>query len=295
MKKNIKISITNPGVHLDPDITFAQVPGWCSQSTRDLKISMLRPFGITREPLPLIIWLCGGSWVEMDRNVHLPNFIEFAEKGYVVASLDYRTSMFGSFPDSLIDIKAAIRYLRANANQFQINPEKIGIMGESAGGHLAALVGTTGQEKEYDQGCFLHFSSVVQAVCTWYPPIDLMHIEEETDLRQAYEHKVSPITCYLGTESSAAPDLARKASPIAYVCPTTPPFLMFHGAADYFVPSRESDKLFDVLQAAGVPAEYYLVEEAGHADIRFFQPEIKNIILNFFNTVFNYTGVSLFE
>ncbi len=166
MKKEIKVEVTKPGIWLDADLTYGQVPGWFGHITHDLKLSIIRPFAENDEKKPCIVWICGGGWMQMDYNAHLPNLTYLAEKGYIVASVEYRCDV--QFPEHLKQIKMAIRYLRANSDRFNIDPNNIGVMGESAGGHLTGLVGTTGQTREFDEGDNLEYSSAVQAACPWY-------------------------------------------------------------------------------------------------------------------------------
>ena len=114
------------------------------------------------EKLPLLIWLCGGAFQVMDPDVWIPQWTEFARKGSVVASVEYRTANEAPFPAALEDVKAAIRFLRANASCFGVDPEKVFVGGESAGGCLACLAGVYGKERRYDVGEYLEYSSQIQ-------------------------------------------------------------------------------------------------------------------------------------
>ena len=122
---------------------------------------------------PCIVWICGGAWKEMSTSAHLAYLSRLAMEGFVVASVQYRTSNQVIFPAQLEDIKAAVRYLRAHSEQYSIQEDAFGVMGESAGAHLAAMTALTGDRKEWDKGWYLDESSAVQAACTWYLPSDM--------------------------------------------------------------------------------------------------------------------------
>ena len=167
LHEKIAVPIERYPVDLDADVTYAQVPGWLGRTTRDLKLSVMRPLGV-EGPLPCLVWFCGGGWMDCDRNVHLPNLVDIVRAGYVVASAEYRDSNKGDFPMPLEDAKAAVRYLRANAGRWDIDASKIGVAGESAGGHQACLLGVTGDVERFDVGAHLDQTSRVQAVVDYY-------------------------------------------------------------------------------------------------------------------------------
>ena len=277
MRKELNVKSERPQLWLDTEVTFAQVPGWCGHLTMDLKMSIIRHHERDRTPHPCIVWLCGGGWLEMDRHAHLADFAELARAGFVIASAEYRTSNYVPFPAQLEDVKAAIRYLRANAARYAIDPDRIGIMGESAGGHLAALAGVTGGTREFDKGLYLEESSAVQAVCDWYGPTDLgkmIDAAREMDGPQ-------PEAIVLGGKMDDA-EFLKKMNPISWVGEDTPPFLILHGKEDSVVPFEHSEWLYDALTRAGRPVEFYALEGADHADLHFFQKEIEDIICGFF-------------
>lgn len=120
---------------------------------------------------PCVVWICGGAWIQMDRSAHLAYLSVLAQQGFVVASVEYRTSNEAKFPAPLQDVKAGIRYLRAHADRFNIDPDRIGVMGESAGGYLTCMAALA-TDPVYDVGENLEYSSAVQAACPWYPPTD---------------------------------------------------------------------------------------------------------------------------
>ena len=275
MKKEIKVEVKKYGLWLDADITYGQSAGWFGHITHNLNMSIIRPFEGQEKPMPCIVWVCGGGWMQMDYNAHLPNLVYFAERGYVVASVEYRCDV--QFPEHLKEIKSAIRYLRANAGRYNIDPNKIGVMGESAGGHLTGLIGTTGQTREFDEGDNLEYSSAVQAACPWYMISDLNEMIKRSPM------DVEVAKHMLGFNPLDEPEKTAWASPIDYVNSKTPPFLLLHGTADNVVPFAQSEAMYEKLDENGVSVDLYALKGVDHAQVEFFQPEIKEIIAEFFD------------
>jgi acetyl esterase/lipase len=268
MKKTVTILEKEPLINLNEGIVYAQRSEWCDASTRQLKISLLRKRQFadydSRVTWPVIVWLCGGAFTEMDRNVWIPELAWFAKKGYVVASVDYSVTARARFPQQLIDIKEAIRFLRANAEKYGLDPARFAIMGESAGGYLSALAGVTGNIRDYDRGTNLDQSSAVQAAIPWYPVTEISTL---------------PIPDLLA--DCLPPDLKKYPDVIKLVNKDTPPYLLLHGTIDSQVPVSQSEKLYDTLQAAGVDSDLIILEGSEHAQATFIQPEIKETILLF--------------
>jgi Dipeptidyl aminopeptidases/acylaminoacyl-peptidases len=282
MKRTVRVQTAFPGFWLDTDITFAHVPAWFGQATRSLKLSVMRHFLNQPAPLPCIVWVCGGAWLSMDRNIHLPNLVEFAREGFVIVGVEYRDSNEGKFPAQIEDIKAAIRFLRAHAANFQIDPDHIGIMGESAGGFLASLAGTSNGFEPFDRGDYLECSSDVQAVCSWYGPVDLS-LQAKVSPAQDPFNGIAPEEQLLGSRIGRDARAAEEASPVTYISERSAPFLLLHGTEDTIVPKAHSEYLYSELERRGVPADLVLVEGAGHASLEFFQPQVKEIVIDFFS------------
>ena len=170
MRKNIQVKVKVPQFTVITGLTYAQRDSWFGHTMQDLKMDLIYPEDKERK-YPCIVWICGGAWLQMDRSAHLAYLSELARKGFTVASLQYRTSNETPFPGPLEDVKAGIRYLRAHAGRFHIDPEKIGVMGESAGGYLTCMAALA-TDPSFDVGENLEYSSSVQAACPWYPPTD---------------------------------------------------------------------------------------------------------------------------
>lgn len=276
MIRKMEVPINRAGFLMDGEVNYRQPPYWFGQTTRDLKMDVIYPREPLDKPWPCLVWISGGAWLQMDHHAFLPNFIDLARKGFVIASVQYRLSNEVEFPGPLQDIKAAVRYLRKNAERYQIYTESFGVMGESAGGHLAGLMAATNGLKQFDQGDFLEFSSSVQAACPWYMVSDL------TAFPQTGIHGLSPEARLLGTTPDADPEKAKAASPISYVTKDCAPCLLFHGTADTLVPHDQSVRFHDALDQAGVPVELYSIPGADHSDRHFFQKPVAEKMADFF-------------
>lgn len=277
MKKTIHIDVKEPQYMVNTNVTFAQVSGWCGHITQDLKMDIIFPREASK-PVPGIVWICGGAWLEMSTCAHLAYLTELARCGFVVASVQYRTSNEAKFPAQLMDVKAAIRYLRAHADRYHLDPERMGVMGESAGGHLTAMAALTGKEKAFDQGAYLEYSSEVQAACPWYVPTDVtkMPVDIPRDMQAA------PESLLIGMNASLHMEEALKACPVSYVTKNAPPFLILHGMNDHTVPFQQGEILHDALEEQGNDVTLLAIEEADHADRQFFQRQLWTIIEDFF-------------
>lgn len=214
----------------------------------------------------------------MSKNAHLAYLCDLARRGFVVASVQYRTSNEVLFPGQLEDVKAAVRYLRAHAERYCIDTEHFGVMGESAGGHLTAMTALTGDRKEYDKGWYTEYSSAVQAACPWYLPADISAMPgiENRDMQAA------PESLLIGQNAALHKEEAMKACPVSYVDGAIPPFLLLHGTCDRTVPYSQSEVMYDALAAKGADVRLVGIEGADHADKQFFQREVWDIIADFF-------------
>lgn len=278
MKKTIDVEQVRDGLWLDSDITYTQVPGWLGNTTRDLKLSVIRHFQTNDDKrYPVIFWFAGGGWMDTDHNVHLPNLVDFARQGYIVVGVEYRDSNKIQFPGQLEDAKAAIRYIRANADRFQADPDRFVAMGESAGGHMASMLGVTNGMKKFDKGNNLDFSSDVQVAVPFYGVVDPLSAKQgsaSNDFDFVYRN-------LLGAEPEVAPDLDAAANPLTYINDKTVPFLILHGTEDVVVPIKDSEKLYDTLLANNVDADLYELNGASHMDAKFLQPQVFEIITKF--------------
>jgi len=229
------------------------------------------------EPLPLIVWVHGGAWRAGSKE-RCPA-LRFLRKGYAVASINYRLSQHAIFPAQIIDCKAAIRWLRANADRHGLDPQRIGVWGSSAGGHLVALLGTAGDVEAFDKGENLSFSSRVQAVCDFFGPTDFLQIGRFPSKMDHWADN-SPESQLIGGPVLENKKACQRANPISYITKDDPPFLIMHGDEDMTVPMNQSQLLYEGLRDAGVKVNLHIVEGAGHG---FSGPDVDRRVDEFFD------------
>jgi acetyl esterase/lipase/chitodextrinase len=245
---------------------------------RKLYTSIAVPEVPSAAPMPAVIYIHGGGWNHGDRKSALSTISNYVKnRDYIGVSLSYRLTPEAPFPAQIQDVKLAIRYLRANAAQYNIDPSRIGIWGSSAGGHLASLLGTTADLSSSEQitldngssvnvpdlegtGGYPEYSTRVQAVVDWFGP---------ADFTTEFANNYSSVTKLLGgNKAFTVPDAARLAMPGTYASPDDPPFWIRHGKADLTIPYPDSEKLYAQLSAAIVPViDFKLVEGQGHGFI----------------------------
>ncbi|THA86102.1 alpha/beta hydrolase [Streptomyces sp. A0592] len=278
------------GVRRFDGITYATTPGY-----RPRLLDVQVPAG--EGPFPAVVWIHGGGWLDGDRRYPPPTVPAALLHGAVLAaglalvSIDYRHSLEAPFPAQLHDVKAAIRYVRAFAGDLGIDPDRIGVWGESAGGHLAALAGLVGPADGSDgadgadgvplegtQGVGSGETGVV-AVVDWYGVSDLVALASHPmpPMPSGAEFP-DPYEALLGASAAERPDLARAASPVTYAEGSTPPppFLLVHGTRDGLVPYSQSEVLAAALKGAGGEVTLQPVDGADH--IFLGSPDIVSIV-----------------
>jgi acetyl esterase/lipase len=227
-------------------------------------------------PFPVVVWIHGGAWSSGDKSN--PPALREVSRGYAVVSINYRLSSQAIFPAQINDCKAAIRWLRAHAAQYNLNPNRIAAWGRSAGGHLAALLGTSGDVsdlEDFSQGN-ASVSSQIQAVIDWFGPTDVLQMDAQALPCSSICHDCpnSPESRLVGCPIQTCPDRAARANPIRYITADAPPFLIHHGTEDCAVPPMQSQILYDALQLMGVDATLLYLEGAGHGGPEFRDPAI---------------------
>lgn len=276
MREKLKIKVEAPQYTVVSGVTFAQVDAWFDHTRRDLKMDIIYPEDKTKK-YPCVVWICGGAWQRLDRSAHLAYLTELARSGFVVASVEYRTANEGPFPIQLTDVKAGIRYLKALSDRYNIDPERFGVMGESAGGYLAAMAALA-EDKAFDVGAFTEYSSKVQAACPWYPPTDVTGFPYPSPVEAA----ASMESLLLGKNVMLNKEEALKICPVSFVTKDAPPFLIIHGDNDHTVPFSQGEILHDKLEEVGTDVKLLILEGADHADMPFFQRELWERITAFF-------------
>lgn len=289
--KILDIQITKPTVKLISNVIYEQVPSRGYDNVA-MGMDVLKPE--KEEKMPAIVYVTGGGFINANKDNAIQARMDLANAGYVVASITYRVAPTATFPQPLEDVKAAIRYLRAHAEQFNINSEKIGIMGGSAGGYLSAMAGTTNGLTAFDKGENLDQTSDVQAVVDCYGLSDLTRIGSDFSKEVQETHKSPGATEALWVNGSpvfggkdggilAAPIKAQKANPITYISDKTAPFLLMHGDKDTVVSPSQTEILHQALAAHGIESTRYIVKGAQHGGVYWNQPEVMQIIIDFFN------------
>lgn len=288
------------GVDLVPGTVEASV---CSQATAPVtltyangashQLDLFRPSGLAG-PFPTVIWIHGGGWRTGSR-INDEQAKRLVCRGYAVASIDYRLSDVATFPAQIHDVKAAIRYLRANAATLNLDGARFATFGSSAGGHLAALAATSAgvaSLEDFSQGNATT-SSAVQAGASWYGPTDLSLMDSQLQAQSCPVGSINHsradsaeslfLGCQVGTVGCAA--TVDRANPATYVGANSPPMLLFHGTADCTVPRAQSDVLKSAFDNARRCAIRRNVVGAGHGGVEWVSAPPQDAVANFFDAV----------
>lgn len=235
-------------------------------------------------PFPVVVWIHGGGWNADSKEgrpvVRLVDD-ELRRLGYAIVAIDHRLSKEALFPAQILDCKGAVRWIRANAERYSLDSDRIGAWGFSSGGHLAALLGTTGDSQTLgDEGDNRQYSDRVQAVCTFAAPLDftaqLPELESGSD--EIYEMAFSAEKQLLGVSPLDDPTLAQSANPIAYVSSQSAPFLLITGEDDELIPVSQGELMANALRQAGVAASTYVIPHGPHGMAGLDEHETRKII-----------------
>lgn len=284
--QKLKVELKKTYVEMIPDIVYAQVFG---MENTALKMDILKPK--SDKKLPVVVFVTGGAFLGAPKSNYIQQRVELAEAGYIVASIEYRTLPFARMPEPVQDVKSAIRYLRANADTLGIDVDNIAIMGESAGGYLAAFTGVTNDNSEFDKGDHLDKSSKVKAVIDLYGLSDLTKIGDDYSEAVKATHNspaateallVNGLPLFGGGQSiHERPEAADRANPIKYITKDAPAFLIMHGDKDSMVSPSQTEILHQALVKNGVDSTRYIVEGAEHGGEYWANSEIMDIIIKF--------------
>ena len=243
-----------------------------------------------KTPKPAILWVPGGGYRGCDKNLMVAEMAFLADAGYVVASMYYRSSAEAHMPSQIIDVKTAIRFLRAHADEYEIDPDRIGIIGRSAGGHLSALAAMNSDLYESEE--WSGYSSKVQACCDMFGPVDFLKLieidEHEIATNPNFRWKSMAEThegALMGGDPATLRERSKEFCPPYILTKEMCPMLILHGDCDKLVPCSISEEFYDKIVEAGMEdrADLYILAGAGHGTKEFFQPETKEIICAFFD------------
>lgn len=229
-------------------------------------------------PFPLVINIHGGGFREGGKDMLEPAVLDaMRARGIAVASIDYRLSGEARFPAAIEDAKAAVRFLRANAARYRLDPARFVAFGQSAGGNLAALIGTTGNTQVFDNPALGNpgVSAQVNAVIDWFGAHDFLLMDPQARQQGCpTNHGVASSfeSQYLGAPIATVPDKVKAANPITYIDAADPPFLLQLGSEDCLVPVGQTTILEVALRKAGVPVALDMFEGTGHGDTSFWSP-----------------------
>ena len=259
--KTLNVKLKKFKIHFIPDIVYAQVPTFESPN-KLLQMDLLVPQ--INKPMPAVIFVTGGGFISANK-ARMPQLrMKLAEVGYVVASINYCTVPNSTFPQPVVDVKSAIRYIKANSRKFNVNPNQVAVMGDSAGGYLTAFAAVTNGSKIFNVGENLNQSSEIIAAVDLYGIVDISSVNGFPQMLQSLN----------GVPVEAT-------NPISYITKDSAPMLLMHGTADNIVSPKQTDLLFQALKSAGVEAERYLVPNANHADDYWQQDEVAELIIEF--------------
>lgn len=271
-----------PGIRLERDIQYV------SGGDEAQRLDVYLPEKAAERPLPLVVHVHGGGW-RAGNKFPCP-VVHLVGAGYAVASVEYRFSQKALFPAQIQDCQAAIRWLRANARKYNFDPERVGVVGGSAGGHLSALVGTSGGKQAFPPiGGNEGQSDRVQAVCDIFGPANFTSVMQQAaadqNIRNIFKFNTpsDPYSCLIGASLDADKAKTDAVSPVHYVSPDNPPFLILHGTHDALVPYAQSLELQAALKAKGVAVWLQTLPGAGHGGPAFAKPAVVKLMRNFFD------------
>jgi len=244
-----------------PTTDFQVVKGieYGSGDSIPLKLDMYIPEMPIASPMPAVVFIHGGGWKSGDKYPSRINIM--ATHGFLGLSINYRLSGIALFPAAVEDAKCAVRWLRANAEKYNVDPKRIGVWGGSAGGHLAMMVGTTDETAGLEgNGGWKGISSRVQAICSYWGPGDFVSWFEDVDAKRNITAEFE----FLGGTIMEIPDIYRLASPVTHVTIDDPPLLMVHGNLDPVVPYSQSETMYKAYTQAELDVTLVKVTGAGH-------------------------------
>ncbi len=272
------------------DIVYAH------QSVRQ-KLDIYLPAIAKDTRLPVIIGIHGGAFLSGDKKEESFIYKNGLKRGYAVVCINYRLSQEARFPAQILDVKTAIRWVKAYAQHYNLDTAKIAVWGASAGGYLAALAGTSGNIRELEDTSMGHagHNSNVHAVVDWYGPINFLTMDahnEQTGTAPVFglrhDDPKSPESLLMGAPIQQIPEQVMRGNPEQYITPDDPYFYIQHGLADNYVPWKQSQEFAEKLSKVlgNKQVSLHLMEKVGHGGDEFFTEENYTKALDFLDRVF---------
>ncbi len=243
------------GVTVHRDLIYGRV------GERELPLDLYLPPD-TSSAVPVVIWVHGGGWRGGSKG-NGGRALNMTKRGFAVVDVEYRLSGEALFPAQIEDCKIAVRWVRANAKKYNLDPDRIGAWGSSAGGHLVAMMGLTHDENVFETDDHSQYSSQVQVICNWFGPTDFLRMN---DFEGRIDHDAadSPESRLIGGPIQDNKEKVAAANPITYVSKNDPPMLIMHGEKDQSVPYNQSELLYAAMQKVGLDVTLYKVVNADH-------------------------------
>lgn len=277
-----------PGLAMAGDVVYAEREG------QALRLQILYPIyppyaERQRHDYPCLVHVHGSGWRKQDRYRRIPSLAALAQKGYVIASVEYRPSVVGVFPAQIQDVKAAIRYLRLHAGEYNGDPDRIAIMGDSSGGHTSLMVQLTQGETFFEPDLYRGVSDQVCGCLDLYGPVDIASMMEAPTCLDHTAADSPEGLLFGGRAIGAVPEEElRRADASGWVSrtKTLPPTLILHGDKDDTVPFAQSVRIYEALRAAGQDVTFYKLKNAGHGGPEFWTEELLKLYDAFFRRCF---------
>ncbi len=264
------------------DVTVLRDVVFGTGGGRDLKMHIVLPKEKSDTSMPAYVWVHGGGWQGGTKEGGVRQVLPLVREGFVGVTVEYRLTGEAPFPAQIEDCKCAVRYLRAHAENYNLDPNRIAVGGSSAGGHLVALLGTSGGVKELEgTGGWADQSSAVQAVVDLYGPTDFKAFVT-TDGYEHHNRDGSPESKLLGGGEVLSNEAGiKRVNPITYVDKADPPFLIVHGTDDRTVPLNQSEAMHEALKSVDVESTLHVIKGAGHGGPEFAKPDIRKLQRDF--------------
>lgn len=283
-----EVSVKRPEVNLPAGVKLERDIAYLEDGDESQRLDIYLPEQPSEKPLPLVVHIHGGGW-RAGNKFPCP-VANLASQGFAVASVEYRFSQKEVFPAQIQDCQAAIRWLRGNSEKYNFDPDHFAVVGGSAGGHLSALVGTSGGKNAFPKiGEHQDQSDSVQCVCDIFGPANFASVirqaEEDQNVRNIFNFNTpsDPYSSLIGVALNADENKTAAVSPIHYVSSQSPPMLIFHGTHDALVPYAQSLELQAALKAQGVDVWLQTFPGSGHGGPAFNHPKVKNLMKTFFD------------